>query len=225
MSNLTLNLDYLKINRFGTLELRNEVYLLALGADLSGIGAHRAPAGLFPENLADAHPYLLASVSPLFVNVQRGDALNLLGDGLNLYGPKDPCGKLCLHVAIMESDSDHRRIAKRIDQAFRDSGVSSALEMVGNTGPWQRVVTIALRLAFEKTLYFLKLDDDDVIDTLHYSSTDRPGRGYCTGRWGISSRYVDAWISAVQDREDPSYDDIADPSMVAEDPYAEEDIK
>ncbi len=226
MTELVLNLDYLKINKFGTAEIRNEVYLVTIGADLSGIGGHRAPDGMFPDGFAKKHDFMLIGVSPLFENVRRGEPLNLLGDGLNLYGPKDPGGKLCFHTAIMESDRDHRDIATRIGQAVRGSGLADALDMVSGSNHWVRAVTIIARYVFERVLYFLKLDDDDVIDTFHYSSTERPGRGYACGHFGFGHRNVDGWMTATQNgvAGPLRFADIADPDMVDDDnPYGEDE--
>lgn len=225
MPTLSVDLDYLTINKFGTAEIKNEVYLLTLGADLSGTGRHiAAPSALIPEAFQKKHPYLLVGVSPIFSNIRRGDELALLGDGLNLYGPKDPGGKLCLHTAIMESDSDHRNIAARIEQGVRNSGLDSAIEMVSSSNHWVRAVTVIARYVFERVLYFLKLDEDDVIDCFHYSSTERPGRGYACGHLGFDSRYTNGWITVRQNGLAGSlYKDIADPSMVADDPYEGDD--
>jgi hypothetical protein len=185
---LTVNLTDLVIKRFGTWEIKNEVYLVTIGIDLSKVGEIRTPDLLIPEWFQGAHDWLLFGVSPLFTGVRRDDELILMGDGFNLYGPKDPMGKLCLHTAVMESDSDHRKIANRIDQAISGHAVDYLVKMVGTEA---RMWSMAIRYLFEGVLFFLKCDNDDVICTFDYSSTYRTPRGYCTGRFEFGNRYVD----------------------------------
>jgi len=207
---LTVNLTDLEVNRFGTWEARNEVYLLTIGADLSGLGQHRidVPDLIMPEGFANAHDYLVLGVSPLFTGIKRGDHLALLGDGLNLYGPKDPRGKVSLHCAVMESDSDHRKLAEKITQGLSGQGLPQMLEMATQGNQWARAATVILRYVFERVLYFLKIDDDDVITTFHYSSTLRNNRelpdgvivrtpSYRTGAFNFKNRYVEATIDAT----------------------------
>ncbi len=201
---LTANLTELQLNKFGTAEIRNEVYLVTIGMDLAKTGQYMAPDDLMPEDFADKHSWMIFGVSPLFEKVHRGDFLHLTGDGFLLYGPKDPQGKLCLHTAVMESDSDHRQAAKKITEFFANApSITDPLRVIkglsGVNDLYIRAATAAIRYIFESVLYFLKHDDDDVIGTFHYSSTarkDRP-KQYKTGMFDFEDRYIDGSIEVI----------------------------
>ncbi len=112
MGNLTCHLRDLKIKRFGTIELRNEVYLVTLGLDLSLQSAYGGDSktvnSLISDEFKTFNKFAIVGLSPIFSNIKKGDKLNILGDGILLYGPNDPKGKIMVHTAVMESDSKSR---------------------------------------------------------------------------------------------------------------------
>ncbi len=208
MGNMTVNLKKLKLKKFGTLEVRNEVYVVSLAMDLSGTGQNIEPDGETGQLLSDGfrafNKYAVVSVSPLFHGIRRDEELPLIGDGLLLYGPKDPEGKIALHMAIMESDADHRGIGDKMEKALKRAKVFEALEAIGNVttiaapqiGVVARPVISALRYGFETFLFFLKEDGDDVICDIHYSSWNKPNRGYAVSPPGQPFEYKNHYIKA-----------------------------
>ncbi len=202
MGSLEIWLKDACLKKFGTAEIRNEVYILCMGIDQSlkpqNIVEESAP--LISDTFKKYNKYSIVSVSPVFRNIKRGDKLSLHGDGLLLYGPKDPGGKVAMHCAIMESDDAARNFSKKLEEGIKHSGlfgvIDNALSMGSLASPQVAAITAAARFAFETVTYFLKEDGDDVISTFHYSSTFRKERGgYAQPPAGTffdhSDRYVD----------------------------------
>jgi hypothetical protein len=210
MGDVTINLKTLKLKKFGTLEAVNEVFVVSLAIDLSGSGQHIEPGGEAGQLLSDGfrafNKYAVVAVSPLFHKIRRGEKLPLIGDGLLLYGPKDPMGQIAVHTAIMESDADHRNVGKKLEQALKQAKVFEALEAIGDVaaiaapqvGLVAKPVLAALRYGFETFLYFMKRDGDDVISDVHYASWNKPDRGYVVSDPGepfvFENRYIKAKI-------------------------------
>lgn len=202
MSKLEIWCKDVRLKKFGKAEVKNEVYILCMGIDTSLQPQNKMPDGtnLISETFKAYNKYSIVSVSPVFHNIRRGDSLSILGDGLLLYGPKDPGGKIALHGAVMESDDGTRDIGKTIEEGISHSGlfnvIDKALAMGSLAAPQVSTITAASRFAFETVTYFLKRDGDDVVSTFHYSSTYQEDRGgYATPEEGelftYSDRYVD----------------------------------
>jgi len=198
----------IKLKKFGRVEVKNEVYFLCLGIDQNLKPQNNIPDSLhlISDTFKSYNKYSVASVSPIFRNIRRGDSLPILGDGLLLYGPKDPGGKIALHGAVMESDDRSRDLGKTIEEGLKHAGLFSIIDKTLAQGslsaPQMSVITAAARFAFETVTYFLKRDGDDVISTFHYSSTYQKDRaGYALppdGRmFTYSDRYVDVSLDVT----------------------------
>jgi hypothetical protein len=208
MGTLTCHLSDLKIKRFGTIELRNEVYLVTLGMDKSlesnYVGDANAVAELISDGFKAFNKYAIVGLTPVFTRIRRGDSLNILGDGILLYGPKDPGGKIMIHTAIMESDSRSRNISETLKNSIEKSGLFDVIESIDDltklTAPQIAAITAATRFAFEAVIFGLKENRDDVISTFHYSSVDMPERGYAlppNGYWEVDDRYIQGHMKVV----------------------------
>jgi hypothetical protein len=208
MGVLSCHLADLKIKRFGTIELRNEVYLITLGLDQSIKGAYVGDNNTVAELISDGfkafNKYAIIGLSPVFSRIKRGDSLNILGDGILLYGPKDPEGKVMVHTAVMESDSRSRDVSKILQTSIEKSGLFDMIEDITDltklTAPQITAITSATRFAFETVLFMLKQNRDDVISTFHYSSVKMPERGYAlppNGFWEVNDRFVQGHLKVV----------------------------
>lgn len=206
MKGLEIWLKDVQLKKFGTAEPKNEVYVLCLGVDQSLQPQNNTPkeAGLIAETFRAFNKYSIVSVSPLFRNIRRGDSLPILGDGLLLYGPKNPGGKVALHAAIMESDDRTRDISKRLQEGIEHAGLFKMIDQIVSTGslaaPQVAAITAAARFAFETVTYFLKQDGDDVVSTFHYSSTyKKERRGYARPPKGKYFEYADRYVEVFLD--------------------------
>ncbi len=210
MGNLTCHLADLKIKRFGTVELRNEVYLVTLGMDLSLQSAYMGDFDTVNRLISDEfktfNKFAIVGLSPIFHNIKRGDKLNIFGDGLLLYGPNDPKGKIMVHTAVMESDSKSKEFGKSFQRAIKQTnlfdGVDKLIGLTSLTSPQIAAISSTVRLSFETLLYFLKEDKDDVISTFHYSSVYLQDRGYAispNNYWEVNDRYIQGHLKVVWD--------------------------
>ena len=115
----------------------------------------------------DAMKWMIASVSNIFERVKPGSPALILGDGIILYPELDPKGLLGMHVAVMESDSGHRELGKRLKSVFESAEVEGAIkELSGVASPRAELIGDLMRTVTEA---FLEKNKDDVLLTFGYS--------------------------------------------------------
>lgn len=156
-------------------DLGAEVYVVGLALDLTGEGQVMEQAGEIFHNVSrTASAPLTVSSTPLFNNIYDGDLLPLLGNGVVLYGPKDPGGLLDIHVAIMENDGGYRETGQLIEAAAKEVDLpgilEGALKAVSLAKPEVFLARNAFRLMFHTLLTMLQNEHDDVIQDFHFSS-------------------------------------------------------
>lgn len=166
-------LDNQEWNIFG--DLPGEVYVVALAFDLTGEGAELERAGeVFKKVGKTASRPLIVSSSPVFNGIYDGDNLPLLGDGITLYGPKDPNGLLDIHVAIMEDDGGYRELGGIIEEAAQKLEIAEKVgklaELASMAAPEVFAAKVAVELLFYTVVASLKYNHDDVIQDFHFSA-------------------------------------------------------
>jgi hypothetical protein len=117
---------------------------------------------------------LIISTTPLFNNIYDASSLPLLGQGITLYGPKDPKGLLELHVAIMEDDGGYRNVGKAIEESAKKLElpriVDKALHAASLSHPAVFVARNTFKLLFHMVVTLLENNHDDIIQDFHFSS-------------------------------------------------------
>lgn len=166
-----------------------QVYVLTLGVDLSGAGQDvngvepEKPSGLFSGIAQEASRYTLVSVTPVFHGIRDHSSLPLLGNGITLYGPKDPKGFLELHAVIMEDDGGYRHLGQVIEDASRSLKlpdlVKAAVDAASLSSPEAFALKNGIELLFHAVVAGLKNNRDDVIQDLHFSALEH--QGYLAG--------------------------------------------
>lgn len=176
VKNLTVWLKELQIKKFGTIEALNEPYILsmALQNGLEGdiITERKDVNEIFPATFREFNRYIVTAVSPVFPNTRRGDFLNLFGKGLKLFGPAEINGPIQIHIAVMESDSDFRRIGDYLETALTTSKLSTLLEGVTTltdlTPAKISIIMNAFNVCFGIVTGLLKENRDDIIQSFSY---------------------------------------------------------
>jgi len=87
--------EFLKNSEGFLMQPYNEPYILSFAVDSSGRSEPRLDFNFEP-----------------FYKVRPGDTVKMLGDGLLLYGPRNPGEFVALSVLVMESDEDVRKRAR-----------------------------------------------------------------------------------------------------------------
>ncbi|MHC4597797.1 MAG: hypothetical protein ACYS47_02215 [Planctomycetota bacterium] len=152
-----------------------EVYVVGLAMDLTGKGATMEHAPEIFRNVArTASAPLIVSSTPLFNNIYDDDHLPLLGNGVVLYGPRDPGGLLDIHVAVMENDGGYRELGALIEKAAKEvelpSILEGALQAATLAKPEVFLLKNTFQLLFHTLVTLLKNNHDDVIQDFHFSA-------------------------------------------------------
>lgn len=157
-----------------------QVYVVSLALDLSGSPSNingidqskKSPIGDIITRTTNMNFNI--SVTPLFNNVLDNEKLPLSGNGIMLYGPKDPIGLLELHVAIVEDDEGFRKLGNILEQEINKSQVIELIKNVTSLGtlanPQVIVLRNAFQLLFSSIVLSLQNNQDDIIQELHFSS-------------------------------------------------------
>ncbi|MCB0723103.1 MAG: hypothetical protein KDC73_00255 [Ignavibacteriae bacterium] len=157
-----------------------QVYVVCLSVDLAGDG--QDINSLFPDKKSSIFKNIARnmtdkiniSVSPIFNNIEDNMDLPLLGNGLTLYGPKDPKGLLSLHVAIMDDDDGYRKLGEILEETAQKEKINDlidkALEFTSLSNPATLLLKTGFDLFFSSVITSLKNNDDDVIQDFHFSS-------------------------------------------------------
>ncbi|GEM_PF-2826795 len=156
-------------------DLGAEVYVVSLALDLTGEGAeHEHAPEIFRNVSRTASGPLVVSSTPLFNHIYDGDRLPLLGNGVMVYGPRDPEGLLDIHVAVMEDDGGYRELGALIEKAASEvklpDVLDGALKAASLAKPEVFLVKNTFQLLFHTLVTFLKNNHDDVIQDFHFSS-------------------------------------------------------
>ncbi|MHC4780672.1 MAG: hypothetical protein ACYTFG_19045 [Planctomycetota bacterium] len=152
-----------------------EVYVVGLAMDLTGEGAtfEQAPE-IFHNVSRTASAPLIVSSTPLFNNIYDHDHLPLLGNGIVLYGPRDPKGLLDVHMAVLENDGGYRELGQLIEKAARQVDLPAVLDGALSAASLAKPEIFLLRntfqLLFHTLITLLKNNHDDVIQDLHFSA-------------------------------------------------------
>ncbi len=170
-----------------------EVYVVALGMELSGQGQHLEKAGdLFQGVVQDKSKSLIVSISARFDNIWDGNSLGLLGNGLTLYGPQDPKGLLDLHVIIMDDDSGYRKLGQIIEDAAKKIDLPGLVDAAAGIFDLSSPAVIALKKGLEALVVLvttaLKNNKDDVIQAVHFSALAH--QGYLAGEHMFAPRPI-----------------------------------
>jgi hypothetical protein len=156
-------------------DMAAEIYVVSLAMDLTGRGAAVEHASAIFQNVSRAAsaPLIVSSTS-LFNNIYDGDPLPLLGNGIVLYGPRDPMGLLDIHVAVMENDGGFRELGRRIEEAAEQvrlpEVIEGALQAASLAQPEVFLLRNTFRLLFHALIALLKNNHDDVVQDFHFSS-------------------------------------------------------
>ncbi len=162
-----------------------ELYVITLSTDSRGsenreqdiVSAHNEQiTRIAPEIIKlDAMKWMIASVSNIFERVKPGSPALILGDGIILYPEIDPKGLLGMHVAIMESDSGHRELGKRLQSVFESKGVTDTVKALSKSAvPSAELIGDLMRTV---TSAFLENNKDDVLLTFGYSGRESTNYG------------------------------------------------
>jgi len=177
----------------GLTDARAEIYVVSLALDLSGEDDNNATkdAGGATTNVIDlkgtsaqifegvtrtASKKLIVKSTPIFNNIKEKDYLPLLGDGITLYGPKNPKGFLEIHCAIMEDDKGYRKLGEIIEETSRKLGINQLLEnalkldilSLGSAEIF--ALKSGFNLLFSGVIEALKNNKDDIIQDFHFSA-------------------------------------------------------
>jgi hypothetical protein len=156
-------------------DLAAEVYVVGLAMDLTGEGGTMEHAPEIFHNVSrTASAPLVVSSTPLFNNIYDEDRLPLLGNGVVLYGPRDPGGLLDIHVAIMENDGGYRELGALIEKAAEQvkfpAVLEGALQAASLAKPEIFIVKNTFKLLFHTLVMLLQNNHDDVIQDFHFSA-------------------------------------------------------
>ena len=175
-----------------------EVYVVSLALDLSGIEGESLRVGnvtaekeaviglpkgvdkqIFSNITRTASKGFVVNSTPIFHDIYDRDSLPLLGNGIRLYGPRDPKGFLELHVAIMEDDNAYRNLGKFVEETAQAIGIQKlileATQAVSISNPVVGLLSNAFGELFNSVLNRMKNNEDDVIQQLHFSSIAHQG--------------------------------------------------
>lgn len=177
----------------GMADAKAEVYVVSLALDLSGEDdedANKDDGGastdvtdlqgtseqIFEGVTRTASNRLIVKSTPLFNNIKEKDYLPLLGDGIALYGPKNPKGLLEIHCAIMEDDKGYRDLGKIIEDVSEKLKINELLDKalsldVLSLGAAEIfALKSGFNLLFSGVIEALKHNEDDIIQDFHFSA-------------------------------------------------------
>lgn len=107
----------------------------------------------------------------LFEGIHDGDRLPLGGGGMLVGMLKNPRWFIDVHMVIMESDSDIRRIGKAIETARNEAGLRDIVEKVGQLAAFDPTAITTITFAVDKFLLalssILSQNGDDHLATVH----------------------------------------------------------
>jgi len=177
---------------FGLRDADAEIYVVSLALDLSGdadVDAAKDSGGAPPEEIdfgpseeifdgvtRTASDKLIVRSTPLFNNIRDNDYLPLLGDGIVLYGPKDPNGLLEIHTVVMEDDKAYRDLGQTIEDVAEEFGINDildealSLDVLSLGAPQVFAIKTGFNLLFGGVVAALKRNKDDPIQDFHFSA-------------------------------------------------------
>jgi hypothetical protein len=114
----------------------------------------------------------------MFADIRDDTDLPLYGNGVTLYGPKDPAGLLEFHTYIMEDDGGYRRLGQVIEQRAEQIGLAEKVAALADLSaeaaslgaPEVFALQLAARLFFTSVVIALQENRDDVIQDFHFSA-------------------------------------------------------
>lgn len=159
----------------------NEPYVVSLAVDAHG----------------KADPALAFSTMA-FPKVQKGDSIEMLGNGHLIYGPKQPGEFIAVSVLIMESDADVRARGEKIEQFVQ----SKALELgLGAIMAANASAGAALGVLKELTQFVAgfmrKNGDDELLRTEGTFLRDDPVPYQVNRRYKRANDFIDLGIQII----------------------------
>jgi len=106
-----------------------------------------------------------------FQGIERGDFFPLGDGGMLISYLKNPKWFIDIHMIIMESDSDYRKIGESIEKAKKESKLDELVKFIGSLSAFDptgvsKVIT-GIDLFTDVLAYFLKENGDDYVATIH----------------------------------------------------------
>jgi len=139
--------------------------------------------GKIPELLGDSGEfYVITSVldgsginfeykTKYFQGIKKGEAFPLGNGGMLLSFIKNPKWFIDIHMIVMESDSDIRKIGENIEKAKKESKLDEAMKYIGALSTFDPTaitkVISGVNIFMDLLAYFLKENGDDHIATIH----------------------------------------------------------
>jgi hypothetical protein len=106
-----------------------------------------------------------------FQGIPRNTSLPLGDGGLLVAYLKNPKWFVDIHMIIMESDSDYRKLGESIEKAKKESKLGDAMKFVGSLSTIDPTsiskVISAVDIFTDLVAYFMKENGDDHIATIH----------------------------------------------------------
>jgi hypothetical protein len=80
--------------------------------------------------------------SSTFYGVKDGVPVGLSGNGIPVYGPRDPEGAIALYIAVYEIDNEYASLAEEIEKARQMQGAVTLISALASTafGPLVQVI-------------------------------------------------------------------------------------
>lgn len=80
--------------------------------------------------------------SPTFYGVKQGVPVGLSGNGIPVYGPRDPMGEIALYLAVYEMDSEYANLAEEVERVRQMQGAAVLVSALAATafGPLVQVI-------------------------------------------------------------------------------------
>lgn len=80
--------------------------------------------------------------SPTFYGVKGGVPVGLSGNGIPVYGPRDPMGEVALYLAVYEMDSEYANLAEEVERVRQMQGAATLVAALAATafGPLVSVI-------------------------------------------------------------------------------------
>lgn len=106
-----------------------------------------------------------------FQGIKRGELFPLGSGGMLISYLKNPKWFIDIHMIIMESDSDYRKIGENIEKAKKESKLGEAMNFIGSLSTLDPTaiskVVSGVDIFTDVLAYFMKENGDDHIATIH----------------------------------------------------------
>ncbi len=122
----------------------NEPYIVSFAVDSHGT----------------AEPRVVFNIND-FPNVQRGDRVEMIGDGHLVYGPAQPGEFVAVSILLMEKDQDVRDLGAAIEEVASSEATGLGLKTVLSANPSAVVVSRLLQSLADVVANRLKKNSDD----------------------------------------------------------------